>query len=284
MIPRFCIAFWNRHFGEPLRAIEADSLAFRNSAAARRPDWKTVAVFTTVAVCLTIQNFANHPSRVADAAGFVTSLVDGSDRSDAVHRRFALWGGSHASSLVWWALCAVITYALIPIFVVKVVLRERLRNYGLKVRGMQAAWPVYAAFVAVMIPIVAVGSMSDRFQAAYPFYRVRKSEDLDWNFVIWELLYALQFVALEFFFRGFLIHGIKHRFGVYSAFAMMVPYCMIHFGKPLPEAAASMVAGIALGFVSLATRSIWLGAVLHISVAWSMDFATLARRGLLPFE
>ena len=176
----------------------------------------------------------------------------------------------------------MVAYTVIPILVLKLVLRERLRDYGLKVRGIHKSWPVYAAFVAVMVPIVAVMSGTERFQEAYPFYRVRTREDVGLGFLTWELFYAMQFVALEFFFRGFLVHGTKHRFGVYSTFAMMVPYCMIHFGKPLPEATASIIAGIALGFVSLATRSIWLGAALHISVAWSMDFATLARRGLLP--
>ncbi len=39
-------------------------------------------------------------------------------------------------------------------------------------------------------------------------------------------------------------------------------------------------AGVLLGFMSLKTRSIWLGAALHISVAWVMDFASLYRRGL----
>jgi membrane protease YdiL (CAAX protease family) len=62
---------------------------------------------------------------------------------------------------------------------------------------------------------------------------------------------------------------------------MMLPYCMIHFTKPLPEACASIVAGLALGLMSLKTRSIWLGAALHITVALSMDLASLARQGFL---
>jgi membrane protease YdiL (CAAX protease family) len=103
---------------------------------------------------------------------------------------------------------------------------------------------------------------------------------VDADLLRWEVVYAVQFVALEFFFRGFLVHGLKHRFGVYSVLVMTVPYCMIHFGKPMPEATASIIAGVALGLVSLATRSIWLGAALHISVAWGMDAACLARRGL----
>jgi membrane protease YdiL (CAAX protease family) len=62
---------------------------------------------------------------------------------------------------------------------------------------------------------------------------------------------------------------------------MTVPYCMIHFGKPLPETLGAIFAGLFLGTVSLWTRSIWLGTALHISVAVSMDLAALYYKGQL---
>ncbi|MCA9147548.1 MAG: CPBP family intramembrane metalloprotease, partial [Planctomycetales bacterium] len=85
-------------------------------------------------------------------------------------------------------------------------------------------------------------------------------------------------IALEFFFRGFMIHGTKRQFGPYCVLVMMVPYCMIHFTKPLPETFGAIIAGVVLGLMSLKTRSIWLGAALHIAVAWSMDVAALLSR------
>jgi membrane protease YdiL (CAAX protease family) len=85
----------------------------------------------------------------------------------------------------------------------------------------------------------------------------------------------LQFVSLEFFFRGFMLHGCRRRFGAYSIFAMTIPYCMIHYHKPLPETFSAIAAGVILGYMSLRTRSIWLGAALHIAVAWTMDAAAL---------
>ena len=42
-----------------------------------------------------------------------------------------------------------------------------------------------------------------------------------------------------------------------------------------------LVAGVALGLMSLKTRSVWLGAALHISVAWGMDTCSLWRKGLI---
>jgi membrane protease YdiL (CAAX protease family) len=95
------------------------------------------------------------------------------------------------------------------------------------------------------------------------------------------VLYAIQFVALEFFFRGFLVHGTRRRLGFYSIFAMTIPYCMIHFGKPMLETFGAIIAGIVLGIMSLRTRSVWLGAGLHITVAWLMDALALWHKGRL---
>ena len=63
----------------------------------------------------------------------------------------------------------------------------------------------------------------------------------------WWVLYWLQFCALEFFFRGFLLHGLAPRLGWAAIFAMALPYNMLHYGKPMPEALAAIVGGIVLG-------------------------------------
>ncbi len=122
-------------------------------------------------------------------------------------------------------------------------------------------------------------SANEHFQATYPFYPLEPGDALWPNFWRWELFYGLQFFALEFFFRGFMVHGTRQRFGIYSVFVMTVPYCLIHFGKPMQEAFASIIAGIVLGLMSLKTRSVWMGALLHVSVALSMDISSLWRKG-----
>jgi membrane protease YdiL (CAAX protease family) len=278
---RLILFLLDRWFGDAIRKVEAESLAYRQSDVGRRPDWKTVTVLLTAAACLTAQNYASNPGRVTPVVGFVAGMA-GPDVRQRAEAKLAALANDQLSSLIWWATAAVVTYTVVPVLVIRFGFRESITAYGTKVRGTLTSWPVYVVFVAVMVPLVWVFSAEDRFQATYPFYRVQTRDQVTADLLRWEVAYACQFVALEFFFRGFLVHGLKHRFGVYSVFVMTVPYCMIHFGKPLPEATASIIAGVALGLVSLATRSVWLGAALHISVAWGMDFATLARRGLLP--
>jgi len=182
--------------------------------------------------------------------------------------------------LSYWAIGQDLVYVLLPVLAIKFVLREPLSDYGLKLRSMFQYFGVYLVMLCIMAPLIYFLSKTDRFQAAYPFYELAPGERIWPKLIVWELLYATQFVALEFFFRGFMVHGTKHRFGAYCVLVMMIPYCMIHFTKPLPETLGAILAGIALGLMSLKTRSIWLGAALHIAVAWSMDGAALwATRG-----
>jgi membrane protease YdiL (CAAX protease family) len=278
---RFITRLWERWFGEPLRKVEAESLAYRQSAAGRGVDRKTITVVLVAAGCLTLQNYTSHPDRLTPVAASAASLVSGPDAAREVEATLRTWTAEQGPRLVWGGVVAFLTYAVIPGLVVKLWLRERLTEFGAGARGVASDWPVYLGFAAVMLPLVWAFSAEERFQQMYPFYRVHDRAGVGPELLRWEVVYALQFVGLEFFFRGFMVHGTKHRFGVYAVLLMVVPYCMIHFHKPVPEAIGSIFAGVALGLVSLATRSIWPGAALHVLVAWGMDLSVLYRRGMI---
>jgi membrane protease YdiL (CAAX protease family) len=125
-------------------------------------------------------------------------------------------------------------------------------------------------------------SLTAGFAAKYPFLKVYDGDPyLSSTLIVWELIYFLQFFGLEFFFRGFLLHSLKPTLGLYSIFAMTVPYTMIHFQKPMPEAFAAIFAGIFLGWLSFKNGNIWMGLVLHCTVAFSMDILALLNKGLL---
>ena len=47
----------------------------------------------------------------------------------------------------------------------------------------------------------------------------------------------------------------------------------------MPETFAAIAAGLILGFMSLKTRSVWMGAALHVSVALTVDLCALWRVG-----
>ena len=65
---------------------------------------------------------------------------------------------------------------------------------------------------------------------------------------------------------------------------MLTPYCMIHFGKPMPEALASIFAGGLLGYLALRTGSFYLGVLLHAGVALTMDLMALYQKGVFQLS
>ena len=188
-------------------------------------------------------------------------------------------GNFHAR--IWWISSIVVFYMVVPVLIVKFGFKKNLRDYGISFRNVHKDYPLYLLMLGIMLPIVYIASNTVSFQQRYPIFQ--PEGELFPIFLWWQIAYFLQFVAVEFFFRGFLIHSLKHRFGFYSVFISTIPYCMVHFGKPFGETIAAIIAGIALGTLSLKSRSIVLGILIHYSVAITMDLFALYREGLLKF-
>lgn len=177
----------------------------------------------------------------------------------------------------WWAGMSVLLRLLLPCLFVWWVMRDRLANYGFRLHISREHLAIYTVFLIGMLPIVYGVSLTDSFQRTYPFYR---HAHLGWDhFAAYQLLYGIQFFCLEAFFRGFLIFALFKRFGYYALLIMVIPYCMIHLGKPPAEAYAAIIAGLALGYLALRSGSWFYGAVLHWAVAISMDLMAIAQKG-----
>lgn len=247
--------------------------------ARRRANREAVIVLLTAALSLTFLNFAatGHPS-------WLITLLDRMGwESAAEWLREALTASPLArrNRLIFWGAGQVAAYTLLPWAAVKWGLRGRWGDYGLRLRGTARYLRPYAWLLAVSVPFVVWASASSEFQAKYPFYDLAPGEGIWPHMAVWWGVYALQFAALEMFFRGFLLHGLEARFGYLAVFVMVVPYNMLHFSKPAAEAVAAIAGGTVLGFMSLRSRTVWWGAVLHIAVAMTMDISSLVRKGLL---
>jgi membrane protease YdiL (CAAX protease family) len=271
---------WPPFIAQPVRRVENESRAFLASDTSRRPDSKVIIILIVAALCLTLQRYVAKGD-MNEPIGRLLRLL-GFDR--AAEFMFELAADPPAMQLerlTWWVTVGLIANVVIPMLIIRLLLHERLRDYGLKFRGAFADSWVYVVLFVVAAPLVFFASAMDRFQEKYPFYNVALDHGLSSAFWRWEALYMIQFFGVEFFYRGFLVHGLKHRFGAYAIFVMMVPYCMLHFGKPMPETLAAICGAIVLGFMSLRTRSIWMGSAIHITIAGLMDAASLWRKGWL---
>ncbi|MBK8171606.1 MAG: CPBP family intramembrane metalloprotease [Sandaracinaceae bacterium] len=269
-----------RFFFETWRHIDEEASEERGKRRRQnRPyDTRPLIALVTAAACLTLMEYFGQRSTMI-------ALLDAFDpREASVHVGF--WADLRASQyyrlyeFVWWSGWRVLGYFILPAIVIKSAMRERLVDHGLSTEGFREhAWIYGLFFFVVLIGVVGV-SFTDEFSQYYPFY---KQASRSWfDFGCWELLYAAQFFSLEFFFRGFILKSCKTMMGSHAIFAMIVPYCMIHYGKPALEAFAAIFAGLVLGTLAMKTRSIWSGFLIHVSVALSMDVAAMLQGRGLP--
>src|SRR5262249_15088233 len=104
----------------------------------------------------------------------------------------------------------------------------------------------------------------------------------DWqSFAIFEVAYAVHFVAVEFFFRGYLLLGLQRTLGALAVPVSVVPYALLHVTKPFPEALASIVAGMVLGILPRGALSVVGEIIAHEGVAVTMDLGALPKKGAL---
>ncbi|MEI7978854.1 MAG: CPBP family intramembrane glutamic endopeptidase [Bacteroidota bacterium] len=228
-------------------------------------------VCISAAVCISLDEYFGHTDF---AFSFLQNLG-----FNKLANSYALLMEDKLYALTYWVGIIILFYGIVPLIIIKFVFKDKFSNYGLSIKGALKDYKIYLLLIGIMLPIVITASFTESFQHKYPFYKLQEGEELFPRFFIWECLYLLQFFAVEFFFRGFMLHGNKQRFGFYSILVMTIPYCMIHFGKPLPETLAAIIAGLVLGVLSLKSNSIWLGVAIHFSVAITMDFCSLWQKG-----
>ena len=229
-------------------------------------DRQTIVVFVAVTVLLVVFNYWGLPSRFA-GSGFHQGVADAlGDRYDPY---FLLL------PYQYWGVASVVIRVLAPVAVIVFVLRQSPRDWGFSMRGQWSHIRPYLVFLAGMLPVLYLASALPAFQAKYPLYAF--AVDGGWHFWGWQIFYGLQFLGVEAFFRGFMLFGLQPKLGRYAIAVMVIPYTMIHFGKPAPETFAAIIAGFALGHLALKSRSFLWGWMLHWGVAITMDLLVIGR-------
>jgi membrane protease YdiL (CAAX protease family) len=264
-------------FRDTWRELDEDAHRHRGNMLARgTTDSRPLTALAICAMILTLQEY--YGGRIYFDARIWPSLV----KYDAAHPgRLHLLRFVELYGFAWWAGTRIAGYVFVPFSLWKILYpKDSLLDLGLRGRGfLKHAW-IYCFFLAVVLPAMFVVSRSPDFGSYYPFY---KGASRSWyDFLLWEAMYFAQFFALEMFFRGFWLGTLRKSLGSGAIFAMAVPYCMIHYGKPYLEACGAIVAGIALGSLSMKTKSIYQGFLVHVTVAALMDWLSLHHRNALP--
>lgn len=183
---------------------------------------------------------------------------------------------------IWWAMDYMIFYGIIPALFVIFVIKEPLADFGWRWNNTHRHLHKYFYLLLPIMAMAVSASYRTDFTEHYPFYRYCSRSGSDW--LMWETCYVLQFIFLEFFFRGFLVNALRPAIGGNAVWFMVLPYLMIHFSKPWLEATGAIFFGLFLGILALQNRSIWGGFMVHCGLALCMDVAALIQKNALPTQ
>jgi hypothetical protein len=270
-------------FRSTWRELDEDAQRYRGEVLASGGfDLRPFVALPLCAVILTMQEYYGQRVGFAGSRSFFEDVIQPwLMRSTFRHPRIQAVKYEELYGFAWWAGARVVGYTVVPLGFWKIAFRrDSVLDLGLRVRGFwKHAW-IYALSLVIVLPAVWLVSRQPDFATYYPFY---KNASRSWfDCLCWEAMYFAQFFGLEVFFRGFFLGVLRKSFGSGAIFAMAVPYCMIHFQKPYLEVNGAIIAGIWLGSLSMNTKSIYQGFLLHITVAGLMDWLALSHRHALP--
>jgi hypothetical protein len=190
-------------------------------------------------------------------------------------------------SIQYWTYKVTVNMISFLIIVAPILIYYRYFEYEQKnlygFNSKQFDFSPYFIMLMIMVPLIVAASFNEGFQRQYPMYKASGAHEYlgvgEWVTAgLYELAYGLDFVTVEYLFRGFLVIGLMSTLGRGAVLTMAVTYCFLHFGKPMGESISSIFGGFILGVIAYETKSIWGGVILHMGIAWLMDLAAYIQK------
>jgi len=181
----------------------------------------------------------------------------------------------------WYRFGSVfLLFCLVPIIAGKAVLKEGPGRFGFAVGDWKTGLKVLAIALVVAAPFLYMSAGQADFQAEYPLSKLAVREP--GRFAFYEFTYVFYYIGWETLFRGYMLFGLKDRYGSFGAIMFQAfPSILVHIGKPVGEIWGAVAAAFLLGAFALRTRSVLYVFLFHYAIGVLMDVFCAFRGGLL---
>jgi len=182
------------------------------------------------------------------------------------------------SNVIYYFFFSALFMMMIPVFLLKTVLKENLTKFGLRAGNVKRGLKLVLLFLPVIVAFfIYPASKMDVFRQVYPLYSGAGSDVL--IFSVYALLYAVYYFSYEFFYRGFLLFGLEKWMGVTGTILFQVFIStLMHAGKPYPEIVSCIPAGILFGILAYKTGSFLYVFFMHWFIGVMLDLFIILQR------
>jgi membrane protease YdiL (CAAX protease family) len=149
-------------------------------------------------------------------------------------------------------------YGVFPVLVIMIILRKNPLDFGLR-WGSPRIW----GFYTVIICVIAAGIL---YASSYSSDLQKYYQNQDFSIVTYSLTSFVSLWASEFIYRGFLLFGLREKFKEGSILLQMVPFALLHLGKPELETLSTIITGLLFGYVAYRGKSFWPAFIIHLFI------------------
>jgi membrane protease YdiL (CAAX protease family) len=180
-------------------------------------------------------------------------------------------GGGDIIAAYWQFGIFFLLMFILPVIYVTFVMRKPLSGFGWGLGDVKYGAKWLLAIPLLVVPLIYIASKMPDLRTEYPLAKSLLHDQS--SLFLYESAYVLfYYVAWEFFFRGFLLFGLRERFGDVNAILIQtISSCLVHIGKPESEIIGSIVVGILFGMIALRSKSIWYVFLIHASIGVLTD-------------
>jgi len=175
-----------------------------------------------------------------------------------------------AISITQFAIFFVLTF-VIPVLYVKLAMKKNLSAFGFSLGDTKLGLKFLLLIPFVILPAIYFASKMPDVRSEYPLAKSLLEDQT--HLLIYEIAYVLlYYIAWEFFFRGFILFGLKDKFGAINAILIQtISSCLVHIDKPEGEIVGSIIVGLLFGIIALRTKSVWYVILLHAAIGLLTD-------------
>jgi membrane protease YdiL (CAAX protease family) len=199
---------------------------------------------------------------------------------------FLFWANNYSDLTAGFERYYLLNTALllwVPLVTILVLLRRSPEDFAFGTGDLRGGLLAAGLLFALFVPVILWKAPSEAFQEYY-VRQLRYSGAIvgfgrDWNvgrFVYHQVVLGFYMFAWEWYFRGFLLFGLKRLMPVpWAALLQAVAFALLHYNKPLDEVVSSFFGALLLAVVALRYRSFLPCFFLHWAISAAFDGAVL---------
>lgn len=186
------------------------------------------------------------------------------------HHFGTAFGPVEVGAAVYQFVGCFVLLGVAPVLVVKFGFRERLRDYGVSLGIGRRTLVTFLCFTPIFALAAWWSSDDPVILQKFPINpRAGQSPAM---FTMHAVTYLLYYVGWEFYFRGFMLFGLRQSLGdVNAVLIQTMASVLLHIGSPASEAFGAILAGLLWGMLAIRTRSLLSGLGQHYVLGITLD-------------